>query len=122
MNKAFIVIIALCFLYACHNTTFVQGKRYYTDLCASCHMEDGTGLVALIPSLQNSEYLKNEQAKLPCIIRKGIPDTSFVAMPAYKDLTAYEIANIINYINSSFGNNIGPQTINQIEARLTACD
>lgn len=106
---------------SCHDTTFVQGKRYYEDLCQSCHMEDGSGLEAVIPNLAASSYIKNNQDLLPCLIRKGVPDTSFLAMPGYIDLTAYEIANIINYINTSWGNNSKVQTINEIEENLKDC-
>jgi len=77
-------------------------------------MEDGTGLKNIIPPLANSDYLKNNQKSLVCLIRHGINDSMIVngklykqAMPANLKLKEGDITNIINYINNSWGNNYG---------------
>lgn len=51
---------------------YIQGKILYENFCANCHMEDGTGLVEVIPPLAGSDYLVKFPEKLPCMIRKGI--------------------------------------------------
>ncbi len=84
-------------------------------------MEDGSGLEEVIPNLSGSLIIREQQNKLPCLIRNGVPDTGFLAMPAYRDLTAYELANIINYINTSWGNKSPVQPINKIEENLKDC-
>lgn len=113
--------MAVLLFWSCESTIYVQGKSYYQDLCANCHMDDGSGLNELIPSLAKSTYLQDNQEALPCLLVQGKPDTSFVAMPGFKELSEYEIANIINYINSSWGNKISEQSINVIRERMSDC-
>ncbi len=86
-------------------------------------MEDGTGLEKVIPSLVNSDYLKLNQKELPCLIRHGLemPKDSMLFMPGNKKLTAFEISNIINYINTAWGNDEPVQNINAINAGLNTC-
>jgi mono/diheme cytochrome c family protein len=74
-------------------------------------MDDGTGLVGVIPPLAGSEYLRDNLEKLPCIIRKGIKGELKTnkweyqgVMPGVPQLTEFEITNIINYINTAWGN------------------
>jgi len=124
MKNSIVASISLLLLFfACNQSPFVQGKEYYNHLCSNCHMEDGTGLKKVIPSLANSEYLKLNQESLPCLIRNGMetPEDSTLFMPANRNLTAFEISNIINYINSSWGNTTEIQHINQIQERLHSC-
>lgn len=100
----------------------------YENFCASCHMEDGTGLVGNIPPLAQADYLSKYPEKLPCLIRHGITDTIIVngknysmPMEGVAQLTDVEIANIINYINHEWGNKNGYTTIKQVQDRLENC-
>ncbi len=75
-------------------------------------MEDGTGLAGVIPPLAGSDYLETEREKLPCLIRNGIKGEMVVngkvystEMPGVPQLTEFEITNVINFINTSWGNN-----------------
>ncbi|MBK9734603.1 MAG: cytochrome c [Saprospiraceae bacterium] len=114
-------------LISCQETTYVQGKRLYIAKCQNCHMEDGSGLGGLIPSISVSTQLGSPY--LACIIRKGIQDTIFndttylvKEMPAFKKLSAPEIANIINYINSTWHKPFVEITILEIDKALKNCD
>ena len=75
----------------------------YGNFCASCHMDDGSGLRGRIPPLANSDYLKKYASELACIIRYGKTGEIEVngkkyqePMPGVPQLTDFEIANIIN--------------------------
>lgn len=92
-------------------------------------MEDGQGLKGLIPPLANADYLKNNQAQIACIIRHGMQGTILVNGKEYEQimqpipqLSDFEIANVINYINQAWGNDYGFVPINEVQASLKKCD
>lgn len=91
-------------------------------------MENGKGLSQLIPSLENSKYLKENQEDLPCIIRNGIlstvaddSDEVQLSMPAQPKLNDIEVLNICNYINNAWGNKVEQINIAQIKIKLEKC-
>ena len=123
----FLLVISFLFV-ECNQKPFAHGKVMYENFCASCHMEDGTGLVGNIPPLAQADYLKKFSEKLPCIIRYGIHDTISVNGKSYStpmagvsQLKDVEIANIINYINHEWGNNNGYTSIKQVQEQLEKC-
>lgn len=113
----------------CDHTEYPSGKRYYNAYCGNCHMEDGKGLSKLIPSLEKSKYLIDNQYELPCIIRYGIKsmvsDTSSevqLSMPAHLKLSEIEILNISNYVNNSWGNQQPQISLEEIKSKLDNCN
>lgn len=122
-----ILSISVIFLAACDRSEFAHGKRLYDDYCESCHMETGEGLASLIPSL-DSDYYRANTEKIPCIIQNGIQATITVngksfnqAMPANKNLSATDIANLINYIDNILLQEKIFSSVKIIEARLENC-
>lgn len=94
---------------ACGNP-YSQGERSYAQYCASCHMDDGTGLAGVIPPLAGSETLRNNPDVLPCIIRNGMEGPIVVQgktydrpMPGIPQLSETETANIVNYLHYRWG-------------------
>ena len=105
------------------------GAALYQRHCQSCHLEEGQGLGLLIPPLAGSDWLVNHQDELACIIRYGQADTIIVngntyaeVMPGNEQLSDGQILNIINYINSAWGNELPAQSLLQVEEALTKCD
>lgn len=101
----------LLFLHACEVNTYEHGEILYQNFCANCHMEDGTGLEGIIPPLAGADYLQRHRASLPCLIRHGIKGEIVVngrkyntEMTGVPQLTEFEITNVINYINTAWGN------------------
>lgn len=91
-------------------------------------MENGQGLSQLIPSLENSSYLKENQDVLPCIIRYGIlstvaddSDEVQLSMPAHPQLNDIEVLNICNYINNAWGNKVEQINMTQMKSKLARC-
>lgn len=129
ISKLFVIfLLAYTMLfYSCAGKTYSQGQRLYQAHCSNCHMDDGTGLAKLIPPLVNSDYLKNNQALIPCILRNGQSGEIVVngvsynqEMPGQK-YTEVQINNMINYINSAWGNNYPSVTIKETKERLQNC-
>lgn len=91
-------------------------------------MKDGKGLRGLIPPLANADYLKNNPSQIACIIRNGMTGKIQVngkeyeqAMQAIPQLSDFEIANVINYINQAWGNDYGFRTIQEVRTSLENC-
>ena len=127
MDKILLFIILILFN-ACGNTQYPQGKILYENFCVSCHMPDGKGLKSLIPTLVEADYLIENPLKTACIIRYGLKDTIMVngnqysqEMAAITVLSDFEIANIMNYIHSSWGNDMPFVTLAQVKEALDSC-
>lgn len=125
---AFFLFSVLIIQFSCKEDTFYQGHSIYDSVCANCHMEDGTGLKGLIPPLANSDYLKNNQLDVACIIRYGQEGEIVVNGKTYNQpmagihyLTDTEIANIINYINHAWGNDYGMVDFKNLRIKLKEC-
>lgn len=105
-----------------------EGKRLYTQHCANCHMDDGSGLQGLIPPLAGADYLQLQSDMLACNIRYGLQGEIEVngrmynePMPGNEDLTYADITNIINYIRNSWGNEHAYMGQAEVKAQLNDC-
>ncbi|HMR44082.1 MAG TPA: cytochrome c [Saprospiraceae bacterium] len=125
-----IIFSLLLFIAAggCQDNPYKQGQVLYENFCANCHMEDGSGLEGLIPPLAKADFLRLKSEQVPCIIRHGLKGEIRVngrtynqEMAAIPQLTDFEIANIINYIHQSWGNDLEYKTIQKIQKDLEDC-
>src|SRR5690606_22552416 len=89
------------------------GEEVYNEFCVTCHLADGKGIEGLYPPLANSDYLLNDPERSIRALKFGLFDDIEVngvsyntAMPAM-GLSNQEIADVMNYILNSWGNN-GP--------------
>ena len=103
------------------------GKDVYEQNCLSCHQADGNGLRGIIPPLVNSDYLEQNQEYLPCLLRHGTKDTIIVngktyppQMPAHT-ISNIELAEVITFINNSWGNEIKFVPVKEIDRLLQNC-
>ena len=92
-------------------------------------MNDGNGLAALIPPLNDSTYLRNNRKKLACFIVYGLSDSIVIngkdyqnVMPAEKHLAAIDLAKVLTYITNSFGNKQGIYDVKEVEQNLKQCN
>lgn len=123
------LLLFLHFLSSCQSNPFQQGEILYNNFCANCHMEDGTGLAGNIPPLAGADFVRDRQEELACIIRKGMEGEVVVngvtynqPMAGIPELTEFEIANVINYINQAWGNDYGFIKLQTIREALEKCD
>ncbi len=119
-------LLTISVFFSCNDSPYMQGKRLYTANCANCHMDDGSGLSALIPSIQKSFYLGKPE--IACILKNGLRDTIFKdstflvrEMPAFKKFSATEITNIVNFVNHTWNTSFKETTITQIEDVIKTC-
>ena len=126
-NKSVLFVLIAIVVLSCQ--PFTQGERLYVSNCAVCHMEDGSGLAGLIPTLVDADYLSLGRTNVPCIIKYGNEDTIIVngvpygePMPAFPGLNEVEISNIINYIHTSWGNELPVTSPDEVRSALEMCE
>lgn len=110
----------------------VIGKRLYTANCAQCHQANGLGQAGVYPPLAESEWVTGSKNRLIAILHKGIAGVIHVKgnvynnnMPAWGDgapvpLKDDQIAAILTYIRSDWGNNASPIQTDEVAAKRKA--
>lgn len=109
--------ILLVFLIFSMYDTFAQtpkvldGKGVYTQYCLPCHQEDGTGVPNLNPPLRKSDWVNGDRNRLIKVILEGLEEEIEVngesynrVMAAHSFLTDKQVADVLTYIRSNFGN------------------
>jgi mono/diheme cytochrome c family protein len=92
------------------------GSLLYLDNCAACHRPDGLGYERVFPRLAgNPVVMAPEAISLAAIVLEGslTPRTSATpaqfAMPSFAwRLNDQEVADVVNFIRSSWGNRSAP--------------
>ena len=106
-----------------------SGEGVYSGNCASCHQADGQGQAGLWPPLgEHTAHLYNaDRDYLPRLILYGLDGEIEVAgesyngqMPAWKQFGNDEIADVLNYVLTNWGNdavteNFEPYTEEDVE-------
>jgi len=101
----------------------VLGKRAYSSNCVACHQTTGLGVPNQYPPLAGSEFVLGPLEHVIPLVLRGLDgpikvkgETYNGAMPAWNDaLTDAQIAGILSYIRSSWGNTAGPVTVDQVK-------
>ncbi len=89
-----------------------RGKIVYSDMCITCHLADGKGVFKAFPPLADSDYLKANQSESIKGVKKGMSGEMVVNGVTYNSVMAPlglyddEVADVMNYINNSWGNDI----------------
>jgi mono/diheme cytochrome c family protein len=123
-----LILFFILILSSCQQNPHADGERLYRQHCANCHGNQGEGLGALIPPLAQADYLKQHWETTPCLIKNGLNDTIVVngkmydqPMPVNAKLSDIEIANILNFIGNSWGNQLPIQQLNNVRTQLGKC-
>jgi cytochrome c551 len=106
----------------------ILGKTVYTINCSNCHQFNGKGLRGLIPPLATADYLEHNQQAIPCLLKGGSKDSLMVngriyppQMPAH-NISNLELAEVITYINNSWGNEFGFVPVIEVDKLLMECE
>ena len=89
----------------------VDGKKIYAAKCVACHQANGNGVAGVFPPLAASEWVAGDEKILTHILLHGVNGEIEVkgniykgAMPAWKTLSDDELAAVMTYIRSDWGN------------------
>jgi nitrite reductase (NO-forming) len=101
-----------------------RGKEVYSTQCMSCHQPGGEGLSGVYPPLAGSDHLSKDQDKSISVILDGqneeitVKATKYsVPMAAMNSLTDQQIADVLNYVGRSWGNQFNTVTPAQVKSK-----
>lgn len=87
-----------------------RGKLAYEQLCATCHMPDGSGAGQLQPALRGSAVVSGDPERLIAVVLRGpaavLPAdrTSYGnVMPPFTILEDQQVADLLSYVREVFG-------------------
>lgn len=112
----------------------VIGKRVFTQNCVVCHQTTGLGVAGQFPPLAGSEWVLSQDwhgdNHLVKILLKGMQGAVQVkgasfnnAMPTWSMLTDEQIASVLTYIRSEWGNSASAISIDYVkEIRIKTAD
>ncbi len=100
-----------------------KGKGVYAKTCIACHQATGAGVPGAFPPLAKSDYLNADVDRAIKQVIKGSTAPITVngkkyttAMPA-QPLTDQQIADVLTYVYSSWGNSKKVVTVAMVKAQ-----
>jgi mono/diheme cytochrome c family protein len=102
-----------------------QGKKVYEQVCGLCHGVDGLGKPGQAPPLAGSEWVNtkgfNRLAHIPLAgisgtLSVGGKDWNLAMAPMGAALSDADLAGVLTYIRSSWGNQAGAVAADDIKA------
>ncbi len=94
-----------------------SGNEVYMKYCLACHQTDGSGIPGMYPTLQKTDWVQGDKARLINLMLNGQQGEITVngqvfkgVMPAHQYLSDAQIAGVLTYIRSNFGNIADPVT------------
>lgn len=99
------------------------GKEIYTDFCMRCHGANGKGDTDDIPPLASSDWLTKKRSQSIAAVKFGLNGEIIVNKKKYNKnmasmgLSNQEVADVMNYIMTSWGNKQSKiVTVKEVEA------
>ena len=99
-----------------------MGERVFAQNCAACHQPNGAGLAGAFPPLAGSDYLNADVKRAIGVVLHGLSGPVTVngvqynsLMPALS-LKDEDVANVLTYVYSQWGNNGSRVTPDQVKA------
>lgn len=100
-----------------------KGKKIFMQTCVACHQATGAGIPGAFPPLAKSDYLNKDTNRAIKGVVKGLKGPITVngkkynsAMPA-QALSDQQIADVMTYVYSSWGNNKTVVTAAMVKAQ-----
>jgi mono/diheme cytochrome c family protein len=92
-----------------------SGKELYQTMCQACHMNDGQGASGAgdYPSFVGDERLRSPDYPIDVVLN------GLRGMPLFSDkLSDQQIADVVNYLRTNFGNQLNGNTTADDVARV----
>ena len=90
--------------------SIARGKKVYADFCLRCHMPEGQGVPNIYPPLASTNWLTEKRKESLHAVKYGLNGEIEVNGKTYDNvmlpmgLSDREIADVMNYVMTSFGN------------------
>jgi mono/diheme cytochrome c family protein len=100
-----------------------DGKALYIKYCMACHQTNGSGVPGMYPPLTRSDWVEGDKTRLIGILVNGLKGEITVngqvyktAMPDHQYLNDGQIAAVLTYVRSNFGNDADSVTVGEVTA------
>jgi glucose/arabinose dehydrogenase len=104
-------------------TSASRGSALFLLNCAACHQADGRGLPGIFPPLARSDYLMADKTRSIRIAIQGTSGPMVVngveyqgVMPAPPSLDDQQVADILTYVRSAWGNEGDAVTLAEVQS------
>lgn len=97
-------------------TQGMDGKTLFARNCAACHQASGKGIPGAFPALAGNGFVQGAPADVATVLLKGrggMPDFS-------GSLDDGEIAQVLSYVRTSWGNNAAPLSAQDVGTQRSA--
>ena len=121
-----LVFLAAAAVAAPDAASLERGKAVYSRTCIACHQPTGMGIPGAFPPLAGSEWVAKDASiavrniingmQGPIVV-KGV--TYNMPMPPVAGLSDKDIADVVNYVNNSWGNTGPTVTEEEVKAIKT---
>jgi mono/diheme cytochrome c family protein len=94
----------------------LDGKVLFTKNCAACHQASGKGIPGAFPALAGNGFVQGPPGEVATVLLKGrggMPDFS-------NSLDDAEIAQVLSYVRSSWGNGAAPLRADEVAAQRSS--
>ena len=108
-----------------------HGKEVYAKICTTCHQPDGRGMTGVFPPLAQSDFLMHDSERAIRVLLEGLQGPITVngqtfngVMPNFS-LSDKEIASVLSYVRSNFGNAgtpVTPADVQRVRTLLAKAD
>ena len=94
-----------------NSSPYATGKTIYQKTCIACHQADGKGTQGTYPPLAGSDYLLADKFRAIRQVIKGssnkitVNGSDYQSVMTPQGLNDSDIAQVLNYVYHSFGNN-----------------
>ncbi len=135
-KRVFSVVTIICFCISFIGWHFkddkqesiARGEKLYQLYCLTCHQKSGNGVPHMNPPLVKTSYVEGDKKKLITWVLKGSTENIPIDgkaysnnMPAQNYLKDQQIADVLTYVRSSFGNSgdvVTPGDVKEIRAAI----
>ncbi|KGF82468.1 cytochrome C [Massilia sp. JS1662] len=111
-----LLIAALAAWSAAAHADNTDGKSLFAKNCAACHQPTGRGIPGAFPALAGNAFVQGAPGDVATVLLKGrggMPDFS-------GSLDDGEIAQVLTYVRSSWGNGAAPVTEQDVGSTRSA--
>lgn len=100
-----------------------KGQGIYKTYCQVCHQADGNGVPGMNPPLTQTKWVLGDKEELIGIVLNGLNGEIEVkgeiynnVMASHSFLTDKQIADVLTYVRTSFGNDASEVTAEEVAA------
>lgn len=102
-----------------------KGKKIYEEYCKTCHQANGQGMPKIYPPVAKSDHIKSQPVEI--LIREVVfgrsgkikvngQEFNGVMAPLPKKYTDQDVADVLTYVFTNFGNSKGKVTVKEVTA------